>query len=118
MLTFRLYTFTPLSNLLSLTFPINFFPSLSMQAYEAPPAKYFATPPVQLIYAYHASLTAITKDKSLSLSDRFEKHKAVSNKVKDTVESWGLGSVPLSRECAANGMSAVKFPEGMKAGDL
>lgn len=89
-----------------------------MQSYEFPPAKYFATPPVQLIYAYHASLVSITQTSSLSLAERFEKHKAVSKRVKDTIEGWGLGFVPKSREGAANGMSAVKYPEGLKATDL
>ena len=32
-----------------------------MQAYEAGTAAYFATPPVNLIYAFHASLSQITK---------------------------------------------------------
>lgn len=89
-----------------------------MQAYENPPAKYFATPPVQLIYAYQASLKNITQTSSLTLAQRFEKHRAVSKKVKDTVESWGLEGIPLQRDQAANGMSAVKYPEGIKMGDL
>lgn len=74
-----------------------------MQSYESPPAAYFATPPVQLIYALHASLTAIVHE-SPSLEARFAKHKEVSARVKDAVESWGLGLVPLSRDAAANGM--------------
>ena len=31
-----------------------------MKAYEAGTAAYFATPPVNLIYAFHASLSLIT----------------------------------------------------------
>lgn len=34
-----------------------------MKAYEAGSAAYFATPPVNLIYAYHASLQMITASK-------------------------------------------------------
>jgi len=42
-----------------------------MKAYESGSAAYFATPPVNLIYAFHASLSAITKS-SPSLADRFK----------------------------------------------
>lgn len=80
-----------------------------MEAYENGPAKYFATPPVQLIGAFHVSLLSILKE-SPSLEERFAKHKEVSKKVKDTVESWGLGLVPLSREASANGMCVPVVP--------
>ncbi|CDZ97615.1 plp-dependent transferase [Phaffia rhodozyma] len=88
-----------------------------MKSYETPPATYFATPPVQLIYAFHASLSAITKA-SPSLPERFAAHKAASKKIKDTLEEWGLGFIPLSRDASANGMTAAKFPAGLKAPDL
>jgi alanine-glyoxylate transaminase/serine-glyoxylate transaminase/serine-pyruvate transaminase len=115
-----------------------------MQSYEQPPAAYFATPPVQLVYALHASLSAIVDEKP-SLEDRFQMHRDVSKRVKDTVESWGLSLIPLSRDAAANGMcvsatfrlprsseppsdaplppshldrTAVRFPDGLGATDL
>lgn len=70
--------------------------------------------PIQLIYALHASLSNITKS-SPSLEERFAIHKAASKKIKDAMEEIGLGFIPLSREASANGMSAVKFPEGIAA---
>lgn len=88
-----------------------------MKSYENLPAAYFATPPVQLIYALHAALSAITKA-SPSLEERFALHKAASNKVKDFVIDLGLELLPLSRDASANGMTAVKFPPGLKAPDL
>jgi alanine-glyoxylate transaminase/serine-glyoxylate transaminase/serine-pyruvate transaminase len=73
--------------------------------------------PVQLVYALHAALTAITKE-SPSLTERLENHKQASKKVKDTLGDLGFGFVPKRREIAANGMSAVKYPKGIAAADI
>lgn len=78
-----------------------------MKAYESGAAAYFATPPVNLIYAYHASLTSITKSFP-SLPDRFKIHRQVSNQVKDAAAELGLKQVPLDPAYAANGMTAVR----------
>ncbi|KAF7370835.1 PLP-dependent transferase [Mycena sanguinolenta] len=87
-----------------------------MKAYEAGKPAYFATPPVNLIYAYHASLTQITK-KSPSLEERFELHRAASKEVKDTATALGLKQLPREPACAAMGMTALYCPEGMTAAD-
>lgn len=71
--------------------------------------------PVQLIYALHTSLKSIT---SAPISDRVEAHKAASKYVKDSLAEIGLGFVPKSRDIAANGMTAVKFPKGLQASDV
>lgn len=73
--------------------------------------------PVQLIYALQVALKAITEE-SPSLEERFALHKKVSNHVKDELAKLGCGFVPLSRDIAANGMSAVKYPEGVSAAIL
>ncbi|RXK39905.1 alanine-glyoxylate transaminase/serine-glyoxylate transaminase/serine-pyruvate transaminase [Tremella mesenterica] len=86
-----------------------------MKAYEEGKPSYFATPPVQLIYALHASLTSIL---SAPLSDRFAAHQAASAYIKDSLTSLGLSFVPLHRSIAANGMTAIKFPPGLKAPDV
>ena len=52
-----------------------------MQAYEAGTAAYFATPPVNLIYAFHASLSQITRQ-APSLEERFRLHRAASQRMK------------------------------------
>ncbi|KAF4594170.1 hypothetical protein EYR40_008973 [Pleurotus pulmonarius] len=88
-----------------------------MKAYESGAAAYFATPPVNLIYAYHASLTSITKS-SPSLPDRFKIHRQVSNQVKDAAAELGLKQVPLDPAYAANGMTALYYPDGVGASDL
>ncbi|ORY26322.1 putative alanine-glyoxylate transaminase [Naematelia encephala] len=88
-----------------------------MQAYEAGKPMYFATPPVQLVYALHASLSAITKQ-SPSLSERFEAHKAAAKYVRSELSQLGFGFVPKSVEVSANGMTAVKYPTGVQASDI
>lgn len=76
-----------------------------MKAYESGSAAYFATPPVNLIYAYHASLTSITKGK-VSLEERFKLHREASEKVKSAARELGLKQVAGANN-AANGMTAV-----------
>lgn len=82
-----------------------------MRAYEAGTAAYFATPPVNLVYAFHASLLSITKG-STSLEQRFAQHRAASSKFKKAVEAAGLKQLPkLSADGKgqANGMTAVRL---------
>lgn len=77
-----------------------------MKAYESGKAAYFATPPVNLIYAYHASLSQITK-KAPSLEERFELHRVASQQIKDTAAELGLKQLALDPAFAAKGMTAV-----------
>lgn len=86
-----------------------------MNSYESRKGMYFATPPVQLILALHTSLKQIN---SRPLELRFQQHKEVSNRIKNSLEELGLKFVPKHREIAANGMTAVYYPEGVKATDL
>lgn len=87
-----------------------------MQAYESRKPMYFATPPVQLIYALNTSLKQILQR---PLASRFSDHKKASSMVKDFVEhKLGLRTIPNSREESANGMTAIWIPEGVKLPDL
>lgn len=79
-----------------------------MKAYEGGVASYFATPPVNLIYAFHESLTQITKA-SPSLEDRFKLHREASQRIKSAAAELGLKQVPLDPAYAANGMTAVSL---------
>ncbi|CAK5267529.1 unnamed protein product [Mycena citricolor] len=88
-----------------------------MKAYESGSPAYFATPPVNLIYAYHASLSQITKQ-TPSLEERFALHRAASNKIKDAAASLGLKQVPSDPAFGANGMTALYYPEGKTAADV
>ena len=77
-----------------------------MKAYEQGTGAYFATPPVNLIYAFNASLTTITKSPEVSLEERFKLHHEASRRIKSAAEGLGLKQVP-GPENAANGMTAV-----------
>ncbi|KAJ3576466.1 hypothetical protein NP233_g421 [Leucocoprinus birnbaumii] len=88
-----------------------------MNAYESGKPAYFATPPVNLMYAYHASLKLIVKGET-SLQQRLQMHRDASKAVKDAAKRLGLKQLPEVDEEAANGMTALYFPEGLGASDI
>jgi len=88
-----------------------------MQAYEQGKPAYFATPPVNLIYALQASLTRIVRGLP-SLADRFRLHQETSQRIKKALKDLGLKQVPFDDSVAANGMTAIYYPEGLSAGDI
>jgi alanine-glyoxylate transaminase / serine-glyoxylate transaminase / serine-pyruvate transaminase len=79
-----------------------------MKAYEGGSAAYFATPPVNLIHAYHESLSQITKA-SPSLDERLRLHRETSSRIKLAAKELGLSQLPVRPEIAANGMTAVSI---------
>ena len=79
-----------------------------MRAYEQGTGAYFATPPVNLIYAFNASLTTITKSSDVSLDERFKCHGEASKRVKAAAGELGLRQVPDPKN-TANGMTAVSL---------
>jgi alanine-glyoxylate transaminase/serine-glyoxylate transaminase/serine-pyruvate transaminase len=78
-----------------------------MQAYEARKLAYFATPPVNLVFALNVSLGLILAE---GMEARFARHARLSAACKAGLAALGLGQVPLSPELAANTMSAPRFP--------
>ncbi|TFK74906.1 PLP-dependent transferase [Pluteus cervinus] len=88
-----------------------------MKAYEDGNAAYFATPPVNLIYAFHESLRQITKT-APSLEKRFELHRQASKQIKDAAKALGLNQLPVNDSVAANGMTALYYPDGLVASDI
>lgn len=78
-----------------------------MIAYENGSPAYFATPPVNLINAYHTSLRQLTKQ-SPSLEDRFKLHREASKRIKDVAKELGLKQIPVEPAFAANGMTTVR----------
>lgn len=83
-----------------------------MQAYEKGDPAYFATPPVNLVYALHASLTRITKEKP-TLEERFRLHREASYRVRHALVELDLRHVAIGRENAANGMTAVRVNDSL-----
>jgi alanine-glyoxylate transaminase/serine-glyoxylate transaminase/serine-pyruvate transaminase len=86
-----------------------------MQNYEAKKPSYFATPSPQLIRALDTTLKQIL---SRPLEQRFEDHKAASQKVKKAVEQMGLKQLASKPENQANGMTAIYLPEGVTPPDV
>ncbi|TIB18686.1 hypothetical protein E3P92_00427 [Wallemia ichthyophaga] len=89
-----------------------------MRAYESNQPAYFATPPVQLIYALNTTLKAIVENSHCSLEHRFRKHKEVSNNFKKVIHSWGLKQLACDEGYQANGMTTIVYPSGVKGADL
>jgi len=88
-----------------------------MHAYESGSAKYFATPPVNLVYALHASLMQITEAVP-SLEERFRLHKEASFTIKKELQDLGLNLVTLDPYFSANGMTAAYYPPGKGPSDV
>lgn len=86
-----------------------------LQNYEAKKPSYFATPSPQLIHALHTALTQVL---SKPLSERFARHKQISQRVKAAVADLGLQQLATKPENQAAGMTAMWLPEGMTPPDL
>ncbi|PHH59675.1 hypothetical protein CDD81_2677 [Ophiocordyceps australis] len=102
------------------TEPMTYYASIKkwlpiMQNYEAKKPSYFATPSSQLIRALHTSLKQILAQ---PLSDRFQKHIVVSDKVKKAVTDLGLRIVAAKPEDQSHAMTAIYLPDKVTIPDL
>ncbi|KAK0501243.1 PLP-dependent transferase [Armillaria luteobubalina] len=79
-----------------------------MRAYDSGSPAYFATPPVNMVYAYHASLKQIT----VRLEERFRAHQRASERIKAVAKQLGYTQIPKRPSIAANGMTAIYVPDG------
>ncbi|KAI1107307.1 alanine--glyoxylate aminotransferase [Jackrogersella minutella] len=100
--------------------PTSYFASMKnwtpiMQNYEAKKPSYFATPSPQLVHALHTALSQIL---TKPLSERFAKHREVSDKVKNAITELGLKQVAANPDDQAHGMTAIYLPESVKATDI
>jgi alanine-glyoxylate transaminase / serine-glyoxylate transaminase / serine-pyruvate transaminase len=83
-----------------------------MEAYLARKPSYFATPPVNLVYALHESLRQILAE---GLDERVARHKKLSDAFKAGINAMGLKQVPVCASVAATTMTAAYYPNGMDA---
>ncbi len=83
-----------------------------MEAYIARKPAYFGTPPVNLVYALHASLRQILAE---GMDKRIARHKKLSDAFKAGINAIGLNQVPARSDIAATTMTAPYFPEGIDA---
>lgn len=83
-----------------------------MEAYLARKASYFATPPVNLVYALHESLRQILAE---GLDARVARHKKLSDAFKAGIRAMGLKQVAVRADVAATTMTAPYYPDGIDA---
>ncbi|KAJ6441829.1 alanine--glyoxylate aminotransferase [Purpureocillium lavendulum] len=102
------------------TEPATYFASMRrwlpiMQNYEAKKPSYFATPSPQLVHALNTALKQIL---AKPLTERFNKHIEVSDRVKKTVTDMGLKIVATKPEDQSHAMTAIYLPEGVAIPDV
>ncbi|KAL7819263.1 PLP-dependent transferase [Trichoderma aethiopicum] len=100
--------------------PASYFASMKnwtpiMQNYEAKKPSYFATPSPQLVRALNTALKQIL---ARPLSERFQRHKEVSDKIKKTISDLGLQIVATKPEDQSHAMTAIYLPEGVQIPDI
>ena len=90
-----------------------------MNAYESGQPSYFATPPVQLIYALNKSLSSMIDHPSFTLLNRFEKHKEVNEYVRNYLKSTlNLKLLVKDERYQSNSMLTILYPDGIAASTL
>lgn len=73
------------------------------------PSKYFATPPVNMIYALEEGLRIVEEE---GLKERFVRHQAYGRAVRSALRVYGM--IPLAEEKdAAPTLSCLYYPEGV-----
>lgn len=82
-----------------------------MQAYEARKPSYFATPATNLILALDAGLGELT---AAGMPEVIERHQRVADAMRAAWKQLGL-SLLGPWECAANTLSAIRYPAGVDA---
>ncbi|KAK1249929.1 hypothetical protein MKX08_009932 [Trichoderma sp. CBMAI-0020] len=100
--------------------PASYFASFKnwtpiMQNYEAKKPSYFATPSPQLVHALNTALKQIL---ARPLSERFQRHKEVSDKVKKAVADLGLKIVATKPEDQSCAMTAIYLPDGVQIANV
>lgn len=73
------------------------------------PSKYFATPPVNLIYAYNTALNIILEE---GIEQRERRHIAFGRGIRAALRTFGMESL-AAEEVAAPTLSCMLYPEGV-----
>jgi alanine-glyoxylate transaminase/serine-glyoxylate transaminase/serine-pyruvate transaminase len=74
------------------------------------PSKYFATPPVNMVYALSESLKAILTE---GLEPRFRRHRMMAEAFRTAMEALNIKLV-ADTECAADTVTAAYYPENIE----
>lgn len=73
------------------------------------PGKYFATPPVNLIYAYEEGMRLVLEE---GLASRYKRHTAYGKAVRAGLAEYGMKAL-AEEDVAAATLSCVLYPEGV-----
>lgn len=73
------------------------------------PSKYFATPPVNLIYAYHKAMDIVLEE---GIQQREQRHIAFGRGIRAALRTFGMEPL-ASEEVSAPTLSCMLYPEGV-----
>ncbi|UOE53859.1 alanine--glyoxylate aminotransferase family protein [Bacillus sp. CMF12] len=73
------------------------------------PQKYFATPPVNLIYAYDEGMKLVLAE---GMDNRYKRHEAYGKAVRAALAEYGMKAIADENAAAAT-LSCILYPEGM-----
>ncbi|KAF0823013.1 alanine--glyoxylate aminotransferase family protein [Cytobacillus firmus] len=74
------------------------------------PQKYFATPPVNLIYAYDEGMKLVLAE---GMDNRYKRHEAYGKAVRAALAEYGMKAIADENAAAAT-LSCILYPEGME----
>lgn len=92
------------------TVPAYFLDICNWQPIMDNPGKYFATPPVNMIYAYDKGMEIIFNE---GLTARFRRHQALGRAVRSALATYGMQALATSEDVAAPTLSCMLYPEGV-----
>ncbi|EGQ26464.1 alanine--glyoxylate transaminase [Sporosarcina newyorkensis 2681] len=73
------------------------------------PSKYFATPPVNLIYAYHEGMRLVLDE---GMEKRYKRHTAYGKAVRAGLAAYGMQAL-ADESVAASTLSCILYPDGV-----
>ncbi len=74
------------------------------------PGKYFATPAVNMVYAYHKAMQIIMAE---GIENRFRRNRAMGKAMRAALAEFGMSALAVE-EVAAPTLSCVLYPEGVE----
>jgi len=86
-----------------------------MQSYEECGKGYFATPPVNMIYALRESVKQILAE---GMERRYRRHSIMSRAVKNSIRALGLECIPASDKVSAQTLTAPYYPTQVKGDEF
>lgn len=74
------------------------------------PHKYFATHPINMIYAYHQAMKIIERE---GIAQRYRRHTATGKAIRAALREYGM-TILAKEEAAAPTLSCILYPEGVE----